>query len=50
MESSVQSMVEDLKTNGVLQTKQSSWRIFQYYRSTLIGRKLLRMRNVEQNG
>lgn len=50
MESSVQSMVEDLKANGVLQTKQSSWRIFQYYRSTLISRKLLRMRNVEQNG
>jgi len=50
LESTLQSMVENLKVSGVLQTKQSSWRIFQYYRSTLIGRKLLRMRNVEQNG
>ncbi len=46
-ETDVRSKVESLKADGSLATKQSSWRIFQYYRSTLIGRGLLKMRNAQ---
>tara|TARA_Y100000385_G_scaffold288531_1_gene355386 strand:+ start:6091 stop:6621 length:531 start_codon:yes stop_codon:yes gene_type:complete len=46
-ESEVRIHVEAMKVEGKLATSQSSWRIFQYYRSTLIGRGLLKMRNAQ---
>lgn len=46
-ESEVRIHVEAMKGEGKLQTTQSSWRIFQYYRATMINRSLLKMRNAE---
>lgn len=48
-ESDLRDHVEHLKGNGTLDTKQSSWRIFQYYRAAMIGRGMLKMRNAENN-
>lgn len=46
-EADTRAAVEQLKADGKLQTTQSSWRIFQYYRATMINRSLLKMRNAE---
>lgn len=46
-ESEVRIHVEAMKGEGKLNTTQSSWRIFQYYRAQLINRSLLKMRNAD---
>ena len=47
-ESDVRMIIEKASDDGVLQTKQSPWRIFQYYRAQLIQRDYVRMRNVNE--
>ena len=47
-ETDVRMVIEKAADEGVLQTKQSPWRIFQYYRAQLIQRDYVRMRNVNE--
>ena len=47
-ETDVRMIIEKAADEGVLQTKQSPWRIFQYYRAQLIQRDYVRMRNVNE--
>jgi len=47
-EDQVRHFVIEASLNGDLTTKQSPWRIFQYYRAQMISRGFLRMRNVNE--
>ena len=46
-EADLKKLVEDAKKDGVLKTRQSSWRIFSYYRANMISDGFLHMKSEE---
>ena len=46
-EATLREQIEQLKQDGTLVTRQDSWRIFQYYRPTLNGFGVLKIRTAE---
>ena len=46
-EADLKKLVESAKKDGVLKTRQSSWRIFSYYRANMISDGFLTMKSEE---
>ena len=46
-EADLKKLVEDAKKDGILKTRQSSWRIFSYYRANMISDGFLQMKSEE---
>lgn len=46
-EADLKKLVESAKKDGVLKTRQSSWRIFSYYRANMISDGFLQMKSEE---
>ena len=46
-EADLKKLVESAKKDGVLKTRQSSWRIFSYYRANMISDGFLNMKSEE---
>ena len=46
-EADLKKLVESAKKDGVLKTRQSSWRIFSYYRANMISDGFLHMKSEE---
>ena len=46
-ETDLKKLVEQAKVDGILKTRQSSWRIFSYYRANMISDGFLTMRSEE---
>ena len=46
-ETDLKKLVEQAKVDGILKTRQSSWRIFSYYRANMISDWFLTMRSEE---
>ena len=48
-ESNLKKLLEDCKKGGVLKTRQSSTRIFQYYKNVMISDGFLKVNKSEEN-
>ena len=46
-EADLKKLVESAKVDGILKTRQSSWRIFSYYRALMISGGFLTMKSEE---